>query len=112
MNAILATAGLNDLAIEFVEATEVCFFLVISVLLAVSWCKRSQVAAVIASFLLLLEGAMLEPWTAITPAADPYDVYWVFRLRVICAIWALLLIAAIACWVRAFRRKKQKKRTV
>lgn len=112
MNAILATGGLNDVAMEFGEVLDVGFFLLISGLLALSWWKHSLISIVIASFLALLEGLWLEPWTVLAPPSDLYDTYWVFRLRVICAVWLLLLIVAAVCWFRILLHRKQKKSSI
>lgn len=112
MNAILATGGLNDVAMEFGEVIDIGLFLLICGLLALSWWKHSLVFIVITSLLVILEGVWLEPWTVLAPSSDPYDAYWVFRLRVICAVWVLLFIVTAVCLTRIIWHRKQKKASV
>ena len=107
MNAILATGGLNDVAMGIAELFDIGFFLVISLLLALSWWKRSLVATVVASLLVLMQGALLEPWTVIAPPNDFYEAYWVYRLRVECMVWGLLFVGAVACVIRIIRHRRR-----
>jgi cytochrome bd-type quinol oxidase subunit 1 len=111
MSAILATGGLDDIAMAVGEAIIVGGFAVVGCLIAYSWWKRSLIAAVIACVLILADGAFFQPWTVIDPSPPPdaYGAYWLFRLRVISVFWVLLVIAAVVCLVRVIRRRKQKR---
>jgi hypothetical protein len=110
MSVIFATGGLDDVAMALGEAIVGGILLGAVVLIAFSLWKRSLVAGVIACILLLADGAFFQPWTVIAPPPPPdaYDAYWLFRLRVISVIWALLVVVAGACLVRVIRLRKRK----
>jgi hypothetical protein len=107
VNVLLATGGLNDVAMALGEAIDGGIFLVSSGLIAFSWWKRSFVGVVFACILLLALGALLQPWTFISPppSNDPAEAFWLFRLRVISVIWTLLVVAAAACLLRVIRAR-------
>jgi len=111
MSVILATGGLDDVAMAVGETMIVGVFLVVSGLVAFAWWKRSLVAAVIASILILADGAFFQPWTVIAPSPPPdaYDAYWLFRLRVISVFWLLLVIIVTVCMVRVIRHRRAKR---
>jgi hypothetical protein len=110
MSVIIATGGLDDVAMALGEVIVVGVILVSVGLIALSLWKRSLIAGVFACILLLADGAFFQPWTVIapSPSAAPDAAYWLFRLRVISAIWTLLVILAAACLVRVIRLKKIK----
>jgi hypothetical protein len=111
MTAILATGGLDDVAMAVGEAIVLGILFIIGCFMAFSWWKRSLIAAAIACLLVLTDGAFFQPWTVIapTPAPDAYDAYWIFRLRVISVLWLLFGIGAVVCLVRAIRHRKQRR---
>ena len=78
---------------------------VVASLIALSWWKRSLIAGVTASFLVLAAAAFFQPWTVIRPDGG-YDAYWLFRLRIVSAIWLLLVLATAACLFRVIRHRK------
>ena len=111
MHIMLAEAGLAEAAEFFGLLIVGGILLVTSGLLALSWWKRSLVAVIIASILVLATGALMQPWTVIAPplSDDPDDAYWLVRERFISVIWALLFVAAVACLVRVIRHRRLKK---
>ncbi len=108
MNVIFATGGLNDIAMALGEAIIAGILLGSAGLIALSWWRRSLVAVVIACILLLADGVLLQPWTVIAPppSDDPYDAFWLFRLRVISVIWVLLVITMAACMATVIRHRR------
>jgi len=110
MNVIIATGGLDDVAMALGEAIVVGVILASVGLIVLSLWKRSLVAGVIACLLLLADGAFFQPWTVIAPSQspDPSAAFWLFRLRVISVVWVLLVVVAAACLVRVIRLRKIK----
>ena len=110
MAAIVATGGLDELAMAVGEAIIVCILLGCAGLVAFSWWKRSLVGAVVACILVLGVGALLQPWGFIAPPppSDYIDALWLPTLRVVSAIWALAVIVTGACLVSVIRHRKLK----
>lgn len=94
----------------FGEVIVVGILFIVAGLIALSWWRRSLVAVVAALILVLANGAFFQPWTVIAPSPsnDPYNAFWISRLRVISVIWALLVVAAVACLVRVIRHKRHR----
>ena len=111
MNPILATGGLDDVALALGEFIILSVLFVAAGLIVLSWWKRSLVAGLIASFLISAAAAFFQPWTVIR-TDEGYDAYWLFRLRVVSVIWLLLVLAAAACLFRVIRHRRSANKTL
>lgn len=110
MHLMLADADPAGAAIFFRLLLMGVLLAVVIVLLAVSWLKRSLVATLIAGVLVLVIGALLQPWTVITPppAGDTGDAQGLAQLRIASGIWVLFVLATVICLPRVMRRGKPK----
>ncbi len=108
MNVIIATGGLDEMAIDVSYVVFFCLFVLMMGLIAFSWWKRSLIAAIIALIVVLIDGALIEPWTFIDsrPSDWPYDQSWQLIMRIISAIWLLSVFLAAITLVRAIRHRK------
>src|SRR5262245_30262642 len=109
MHPIIAMAGLAEAAAFYGLLIIAGVLIAVSGLLALAWWKRWPVAAGIACMLCLLVGLLLQPWSAFHSPELPYDpdeIYWLIRWRTASVIWALILLAGIACWSMIVRRRR------
>ena len=108
MNIILATGGLDDVAMALGEAIVGGVLCLVAGLIVLTWWKRSLAAVVTAFILVLADSVLFQPWTVIAPSSTnpPYDAYRLFRLRVISVIWTLLVMTTAACLFRVIRHRK------
>ena len=105
MNPILATGGLDDVALALGEFVILSVLFVVAGMIALSWWKRSLIAGLIASLLVLVAGAFFQPWTVIRSDSG-YDAYWLFRLRAVSVIWMLLVLATAPCLFRVILHRR------
>ena len=88
------------------------FTLVIG-LTAFSWWKHSLAAVIVAFVMILVDGALIQPWVFIVSHPPdgpyPYDQTWQFNMRIISAVWLLLVIFITASLVRIIRHRKFQK---
>ena len=110
MSIIIATGGLDEMAIDVSYVMFSGIFMVVAGLTAFSWWKHSLATVVVACILVLLDGALIQPWMFIVsrPSDGPYDQFWQFKMRVISVVWLLLVIFTTASLVRAVRHRKVK----
>ena len=111
MSPSIAIGGLDDVALEFGEFIIISALFVVASSIAFSWWKRSLIAAVIASLLVLAVAAFFQPWTIIGSDGG-YDAYWLFRLRAVSAVWLVLTCATAACLFRVIRHRIGRRRLV
>lgn len=108
MNSILATGGLDDVALGFGELILFAVLFVVAGVIVFSWWKRSLIAVVIASVLLLAAAALFQPWTLIR-SDGAYDAFWLFWLRIVAIIWLLLAIATSVCLFKVIRHRLRRR---
>ena len=110
MNIMIATGGLDELAIDVGYAIISAIFALVVGLTAFSWWKRSRVTAILAIAIILVNGFLIQPWTFIVPPAakGPYDQTWQFNMRIISVVWLLLFIVTAAGLTRIIKQRKAK----
>lgn len=110
MSIIIATGGLDEVAIGFSYMIFSGIFVVVASLIAFSWWKNSLAAVVAACVFVLLDGALIDPWMYINsrPSDYPYDQSWQFTMRVISIVWLLFVIFTTASLVRIVRHRRIK----
>ena len=110
MSIIIATGGLDEMAIDVSYVIVSGIFAVVAGLTAFSWWKRSLAAVIAALVLILVDGVLIEPWIFIVsrPSDGPYDQTWQFKMRVISVVWLLLFIVILASLTRVIRHRQVK----
>jgi hypothetical protein len=110
MSIIIATGGLDEMAIDVSYVIFSSIFMVVADLTAFSWWKHSLAAVVVACVFVLLDGALIQPWMFIVSRSSdgPYNELWQFKMRVISAVWFLLVIFTTASLVRVIRHREVK----
>jgi hypothetical protein len=108
MSTIIAVGGLDE---AFIGLSYVLFFGLLAMTSALSlflWVKRSLVAAIAAFVMLSCIAALLRPWSFVASRTPdgPYTAGWQANMRVLSAIWALLLLFNLAGSLRAIRHRR------
>lgn len=114
MNVIIATGGLDEMAIDISYSVFFALFVVIAGMLALAWWKRSLFAVGLAVFLVLLDGFLIQPWHFIVfyplDTTYPYDRTWQFNMEVISIVWLLTVVLTLVGLVRALTYRKIQRR--
>lgn len=88
-------------------------FVIVAILTALSWWKQAQSVVKVAFVLILVGGALIEPWKFIVlPSSEsPYAYDWTYlrNMRAISLVWLLLSIFTASRMAQVIRRKKVKK---
>ncbi len=81
--------------------------LLLVALLVLGWWKRSTIAAAFALAFVLFIGLILQPWTVFAPPpTDPYEADALVWVRVASVVWALFVIASLACLATVISRRR------
>jgi hypothetical protein len=110
MTIILATGGLDEMAIDVSYAIFFGIFVILTALIVFSWWKRSLATGIVASIFVLVDGFLIEPWEFIIsrPSDGPYDQDWQLKMRIISALWFISVLLTVACLARAIHHRKAK----
>ncbi len=105
---VFAMAGLAEAAVFYGLLIVGGILLVAAGLLALAWWKQSAMTATIAFVLVILDGLLLQPWSAFAPSIsdDPDEASWLVRLRIASVIWGLFVVIAASCLAMIIRRRR------
>jgi hypothetical protein len=111
MSVLIATGGLDEVAIDFSYMIFSAIFVVVAGLTALSWRKHWLAPGKVAFVLILTGGALIEPWKFIISPKSvgpyPYDRIYLNNMRDISIVWLLLFIFTTAQLARAVSRNRK-----
>jgi len=105
MSRLIGMAGLAEAAMAESLAIGMLGLLLLAIVAAVAWFRRSFGAATVAVVLVPLLGLLFVPWRAFGPVeSEDADVhFWVSAFRQYAVLWGIVAAAALASAFRAFR---------
>jgi hypothetical protein len=113
MSILIATGGLDELAIDVSNTVFFGLFVGVSALIALSWWKHWLAPLKVAFGLIFVGGLLIEPWKfVVSPQSEgpyPYDHTYFHNMRAISAVWLLLFIFTTARLVRVIHNSRLKK---
>src|SRR5262249_55177806 len=105
---IIAVGGLDEAFIGLGYVIICGLLLMTSAISLFLWFKRSRVAAIAAFVMLSCVSVLLQPWSFVASRTPdgPYNAGWQANMRVLSAVWALLLVFILAGSFRAIRHRR------